>query len=342
MLPPVSVVITCHNLERYIDAAIRSVLAQSWDGPVELIVVDDASTDGSRDLIARHPTTRTIASERNVGVLGATVLGLRACSHDIVFFLDGDDEWTPDKLQQCVPAFAADPRLGLLTHDLEYIDAEGVASGRATRPAEVLGRIAGSTNDAVRESILLHTDYVWLGSAYAIRRSVVDAEGFCQWALGLPDPFNVYQDWPLAFWAACRPDCRMTYVNAKLLRYRVHAANHSGDSRSVDTALRNFNRSRNTMDAIESLAARSRLEARFLDATRRKAAFYAYLSDLYSGRRLASLKGFIRSWPYIARSHERPPVELARFVGIELLGVRNFTRVVAGTKAAAARGVRRG
>ncbi len=320
----VSVVVTCHNLERYIGAAIDSVLGQSYQGLVEILVVDDASTDASAAVIQSHDQVRYLPTPNNVGVLMATVFGLRAASGDLVFFLDGDDLWHPDKLRLAVARFDADRDLGLLTHDLEYIDGDGHVLARASRPGDAMRDASANDDTMIRDGILLHSDFVWLGSAYAIRRSKIDAVGFCAWAERLPDPFNTYQDWPLAYWAASREGTKMGYVPAKLFQYRVHAANYSGNASDADKALRNVRRTSNTMLAIERIATASRVSAPAMRATRRKRRYYGCLLDLYEGRRLAALRGFFMSLPYLFSSVENPVKELARFAGVQVLGLRRF------------------
>lgn len=320
----VSVVVTCHNLERYIGAAIDSALNQSYPGPVDVLVVDDDSSDGSARIIRSRPKARYLRTPGNLGVLMATVLGLRETSGDLVFFLDGDDLWHPDKLRRMAERFEADPDLCLLTHDLEYIDAEGNALARTSRPEQAM-RGRESNDDAMtRDGILLHSDYVWLGSAYAIRRSACDVEGFCAWAERLPDPFNTYQDWPLAFWAASRPGAKIGYVPEKLFRYRVHGANYSGNASDADKALRNVRRTDNTMRAIEQIALASLLPVPTLRATTRKRRYYDCLLDLYEGRRLKALRGFLASLPYLFASTENPVKETLRFAGVQLFGLRGF------------------
>lgn len=332
----VSVVVTCHNLEKYIGAAIESVLAQSYPAAAEVLVVDDFSTDSSPAVIQAYGNIRYLRTPRNLGVLMATVLGMREASADLVTFLDGDDLWHPDKLRRVVARFEADPRLGLLTHDLEYIDGNGRKLSRVSRPNQVMTAKSSSDDQMVRDGILLHGDYVWLGSAFSIRKSLIDADGFCEWAERLPDPFNTYQDWPLAFWAASRPGIRMGYLSDKLLRYRVHGMNHSGDAGSLDKALRNVRRTSNTMHAMLEIALAAGLGEPVLRATMRKLGYCAYLVDLYSGRRLAALRGFIASLGYIFVGPQKLAKEVARFAGIQVLGVRRFIALSGRAKRAAA------
>jgi glycosyltransferase involved in cell wall biosynthesis len=320
-----SVVVTCFNLEPYIGDAITSVLQQEFAGEVEINVVDDCSTDGSAEIIKRFPRVRYLRQPSNGGVLLATIAGLEAASHDVVAFLDGDDLWEPGKLNAVAAALAADPRAPLVTHDLRYADASGAAIARTTRPEQVLTRADPAKREQlVRDGILRHGDYVWLGSALAIRRSLAECAGFIEFARALPDPANTYQDWPLAFWIASLPGVSLAYVPEKLFRYRLHQANYSGDSATVAKALRNLNRTRNTCDAMHRIAVMRGLPPEIIRSTERQRAFAAALVDLYSGRRGAAARGWLRSLPLLI---ERGMLvkETARFAAIQLLGAERFS-----------------
>jgi glycosyltransferase involved in cell wall biosynthesis len=112
MGPDISVVLAtydrCHSLPR----AIASVLAQD-DVRFELIVVDDASRDGTPDYLATlgDPRIRTITAERNSGPSAARNLGLKAARAEIVAFIDSDDAYLPRRLAAPLAAFAADAGL---------------------------------------------------------------------------------------------------------------------------------------------------------------------------------------------------------------------------------------
>ena len=99
--PQISVVIPCFNAERYIGAALRSVLAQSLR-PAEVIVVDDGSSDGSADLVRNQFPGVTLLCQANQGVAAARNHGVEHASGDWVAFVDADDAWLPGKLAaQC-------------------------------------------------------------------------------------------------------------------------------------------------------------------------------------------------------------------------------------------------
>jgi hypothetical protein len=95
---PVSVVITVFNRSQLLARALRSVASQRPRGPAEVIVVDDASTDGSGD-VAEAFGARVIRHERNLGTGVGKQTGLRAASQEWVAVLDSDDEWLPHHLE---------------------------------------------------------------------------------------------------------------------------------------------------------------------------------------------------------------------------------------------------
>jgi GT2 family glycosyltransferase len=94
--PLVSVLIAAHNAEQWIDATIQSVLEQSWRR-LQLIVVDDGSTDGTRSLLERYEANGALRLivQANTGQCAARNRAFRECSGDFVKFLDADDLLSP-------------------------------------------------------------------------------------------------------------------------------------------------------------------------------------------------------------------------------------------------------
>ena len=108
--PRISAVIVVRNGERYLAEAIESVLAQAMT-PIELLVIDDGSTDRSPTIAGGYgPPVRCIPIEPR-GIGGARNVGVGAARGECVAFLDADDVWTPDCLQALGTALEADERL---------------------------------------------------------------------------------------------------------------------------------------------------------------------------------------------------------------------------------------
>lgn len=93
----ISVVIPCFNSERYVLATLRSVLSQGWSD-LEVIVVDDGSSDRSAAFVAETYPTVKLIRQKNQGVAAARNTGIRHATGDWIAFVDSDDIWLPGKL----------------------------------------------------------------------------------------------------------------------------------------------------------------------------------------------------------------------------------------------------
>lgn len=107
-IPLVSVIIPTFNRARMLKAAIDSVLAQEYQN-IELIVVDDDSTDTTAELLKTYGQDLTVISQKNAGVSAARNAGIAAASGRYIAFLDSDDLWLPQKLTQQVQFFTLHP-----------------------------------------------------------------------------------------------------------------------------------------------------------------------------------------------------------------------------------------
>ena len=114
--PLISCIIPVFNGERYLGEALDSILAQTYR-PIEIIVVDDGSTDGTGELVARYGDRIRYFRQNNEGAPTARNAGLSAARGAFVAFLDSDDLWHPDKLERQMARFEARPELDLcVTH----------------------------------------------------------------------------------------------------------------------------------------------------------------------------------------------------------------------------------
>jgi len=120
----VSVVIPCYNREKYIEAAIESVLAQAYR-PLEIIVVDDGSDDSSIEIIGRFGSTIRLIRQENAGAAAARNSGVRNANGAFLGFLDSDDLWTGDKLAKQLEVMTRQPEIDLtFAHAEEFISPE--------------------------------------------------------------------------------------------------------------------------------------------------------------------------------------------------------------------------
>ncbi len=123
--PLVSVCMITYNHRPYIVAAVEGVLRQETEYPFELVIGEDCSTDGTREIVLdyqkRYPdVVRVIHSERNVGARANHARTIAACRGQYVAFCEGDDFWhRPDKLQLQVSCLEKHPEYGLVCSDYD-------------------------------------------------------------------------------------------------------------------------------------------------------------------------------------------------------------------------------
>jgi glycosyltransferase involved in cell wall biosynthesis len=139
----VSVVMITYNHERYIAQAIQSVLDQQVDFPIELIVGDDASTDGAPEIIRRfqaaHPQViRARLATVNQGAFPNFRQCFEACRGQYIALLEGDDYWTsPHKLRRQVEAMDRHPDWAVCFHRVHCISEEAGGEPRVFPPGRI-------------------------------------------------------------------------------------------------------------------------------------------------------------------------------------------------------------
>jgi glycosyltransferase involved in cell wall biosynthesis len=130
--PLVSVMIGVYNGERYLGEAIDSVFAQTYR-PLELIVVDDGSTDGSGAVAAGYGDRLTYAHQDNAGNGSARNHAVRLATGNVFAFLDADDRFVPEKLEWQWSALEADPSVDVVFgHVKEFLSPELTEEQRAS------------------------------------------------------------------------------------------------------------------------------------------------------------------------------------------------------------------
>jgi len=149
-MPEVSVIIPTHNRAGFVGRAINSVLAQTFDD-IEVIVVDDASTDNTQHVLKRFIDKRIkiICHEKNCGGSAARNTGIKHAKGYYIGLLDDDDEWLPDKLEKQLTAFKSAPtNVGIYYSSCYFL-------------AELTNKVLSQTEPTLRGSlhkILLRTN----------------------------------------------------------------------------------------------------------------------------------------------------------------------------------------
>lgn len=210
--PLVSVIINNYNYGRFLREAIDSVLKQAYSN-VEVIVVDDGSTDESRDIITSYQNRIIPVLKENGGQASAFNAGFLVSRGEIVCFLDSDDVWLPDKVSVVVEAAALDSEAVVICHRMQDIDIEGKLTGKS-RP-ESLGK--GNIKSKV-----LNSGGWW-------QRPPTSAMGFRRKYLEkvMPIPETSFRISADGFIGDLAPILgNVISVNEVLALYRIHGANH--------------------------------------------------------------------------------------------------------------------
>ncbi len=257
-LPLVSVVIAAFNAERFIYETCRSVLDQTYRN-LELIVVDDGSSDGTSDVVAALAAADRrvrLIRQTNGGVAAARNTAIAHASGEFIAPIDADDLWLPTKLEQQVRAMQAQPDAGLVYCWWVWIDAAGLLLDRSPR-----WRVAGRVFEK-----LIDINFTGNASVPLFRRAaLVEAGGYDSTLQARGG--QGCEDWNLALLVASRYP--VAVVPAVLVGYRRH---DDGMSRHSERMWGSY------QAMCQSLAASGRLEG--MDLHRSRGQFALHLAGV--------------------------------------------------------------
>ncbi|MFT6868294.1 MAG: glycosyltransferase involved in cell wall biosynthesis [Cyclobacteriaceae bacterium] len=218
-LPLVSIICLCHNQKKYVGSAINSALSQSYEN-IELIIVDDCSTDGSQDQIRNAIGDKKILFlplAKNVGNCTAFNMGLARCHGDFIIDLAADDVLMPARVEQGINDFLnASKKVGVHFTDAFLADAEGQIMG-THYSRSVDGQLIDLVPEGDIYTDLIHKYFI-CPPTMMIRKSVFDE-------LGGYDEKLAYEDFD--FWI--RSSRRFDYIfnKAPLVKKRMVMGSHA-------------------------------------------------------------------------------------------------------------------
>jgi glycosyltransferase involved in cell wall biosynthesis len=207
--PLVSVIIPCYNGEAYLEEAIESALAQTYQ-PVEIVVVDDGSTDGSSAIAQKFPVR--YIRQHNCGLTETRNRGIRESRGDYLVFLDADDRLRPEAIEAGVCVMVERPECAMVVGDHVFVAKDGKHLRNSRKEC-----LATSHYEA-----LLKSNFIEMISSVLFRRSVVEAVGAFDTGLRVAEDYELYlriaRNYPIY--------CHRSVI----AEYRIHQSNASRNS----------------------------------------------------------------------------------------------------------------
>lgn len=220
--PTISVIIPLYNKEREIEGSIRSVLAQRLQ-PLEIVVVDDGSTDRSAALVEAIPSPLIrLVRQPNAGECAARNRAIAESRGELLALLDADDEWEEGFLEEVAALYREFPGCGIYSTAFRVVSHDGIF------PAPTPTR-RGIVENFFRDSA--HR-YVSIPSASAIPRQVIDRVG------GFPDGMKMGGD--LYMWIKIARRYPVCFSPQPLCRYSKVASNRSASTYTPERTAYSF------------------------------------------------------------------------------------------------------
>lgn len=212
LLPKVAVIIPCYNREKFVKTTIDSALSQIYPN-IEIVAVDDGSTDGTRNILERYGETIRILEHPgriNKGQSAAINLAMRQTDSKYVAILDSDDVWVPEKIERQVEFLEKHPDVGLI-----YVNGFGI-----DEKGDILYELYRSTHIETNapDRVLLECHFS-APSNYVVRRSALVRAG------DFDETLRSAQDHDMAIRLA--EITNIAYLNEHLWHYRRHSSSLS-------------------------------------------------------------------------------------------------------------------
>lgn len=212
LLPKVTVIIPCHTREKFVKTTIDSALSQTYPN-IEIVVVDDGSTDGTRNILESYGARIKILEHPgriNKGQSAAINLAMRQTDSKYVAILDSDDVWVPEKIERQVEFLEKHPDVGLVYANGIAIDENGKSL------YQIMGEEHVETNNPVRTLLECHFT---LPSNALVRRTAFNKAG------EFDETLRSAQDHDIAI--RLSEVTKLAYINEDLYFYRRHSNTQS-------------------------------------------------------------------------------------------------------------------
>lgn len=179
----ISVIIPAYNASKFISKAIDSVLNQTYR-PIEIIVVDDGSKDNTKEIVKKYSNNVKYYFKENGGVSSARNYGMKKAQGCFFAFLDADDQWLPEKLEEQKKIFDKNSEIGLVGCGEIFKNESGLVV-----------RTKIKKNNLVEELLKksLYRNEITAGSTLMINKNIIDSIGY------FDENLKSAEDWDFGF-----------------------------------------------------------------------------------------------------------------------------------------------
>lgn len=203
-MPKISVIMPVYNGEKYLDEAIKSILNQS-ELDFEFIIVDDGSTDATKNIIDQNPDNRIKYLKTNHGgIVNALNFGIRESSGVYIARMDADDISLPDRFKSQIEYLDSNSDVAICGTFAEVINEEGLA----------IGEMTFKEGSVTLSDLFFHNSFIH--PSVMIRKKVLDSVGLYK------EKFRHVEDYEL--WSRVLRSFKGVNIPEKLLRYRRHSS----------------------------------------------------------------------------------------------------------------------
>ena len=208
--PKVSFVVPCYNYGRYLEDCLSSIFNQDLKEDFEVIVIDDASTDNTQDVIKKFKSANLIPiiHDKNMGHVISINKGLYAAKGDFIARIDADDRYRSNFLSETLPIFYKNPEVGLVYGDPAIINEKG----------EITLKKCNTHSNDFKKNVFIDL----LKKNFICAPTTIARKEAWQEALPIPEGFN-FSDWYLSLKMARKFE--FYYVDKIIADYRVHSNN---------------------------------------------------------------------------------------------------------------------
>jgi glycosyltransferase involved in cell wall biosynthesis len=224
-----SIIIPTYNRANFIEETIKSVLSQTMKN-LEVIIVDDGSTDGTKEIIKNLATNDDRIKylyQENCGRPSVPRnIGFKNSTGEYISFLDSDDIWLPQKLEKQIELFEKDK-----SGKLGFVDCKYIIIGENSEEIKQNYSSHGYRGNILKQMLKDHL--IITPGSVLIKRSIINTVGL------LDERLKCLDDWDM--WLRISKHYKIDFVNKKLFKYRVHknsfTVNLSMDNKRHDVVL---------------------------------------------------------------------------------------------------------